>query len=65
MIFMDLYTCQDITSSNGFPPEFDSVLVRVSIAMKRHHDNSSYTGKKLIEETSSFRGLVHYHHGWT
>ena len=41
-----------------------SVLVRVSIALKRHHDH-----RTLIKEDISlgaglqFRGLVHHHHG--
>jgi hypothetical protein len=39
-----------------------AVLVRVSIAVKRHHDHSnSYKGRHLIG--SEFRGLVHCHHG--
>jgi hypothetical protein len=41
-----------------------SVLVRVSIALKRHHDHgNSYKGKHLIGAGLRFRGLVHYHHG--
>ena len=40
------------------------VLVRVSIAVKRHCDHSnSYKGKHLTEGTAySFSGVVHYHH---
>ena len=42
----------------------DTVLVRVSIAVKRHHGHgNSYEGKNLIGMTYSFRGLVHYCHG--
>jgi hypothetical protein len=32
------------------------VLVRVSVAGKRHHDHSSYKGKCLIEVSLQFRG---------
>ena len=40
------------------------VLVRVFIAVKRHHDyRSSYKGKYLIEADLQFRRLVYYHHG--
>ena len=40
------------------------VLVRVSIAMKSHHDHSnSYTGKSFNWMAYTFRGLVHFHHG--
>ena len=39
--------------------------LRVSIAVKRHHDYNNSKGKHLIEGTcSSFRGSVHFHHGW-
>jgi hypothetical protein len=38
-----------------------NLLVRVSIAMKRHHGHSnSYTGKLLTGTGLQFRGLVHY-----
>ena len=38
-----------------------SVLVRVSIAVKRYHDQgNSYVGKDLIVPGLQFRGLVHY-----
>ena len=39
------------------------VLVRVSIAVKRHHDHDNcYKGKHLIEVIDySFRRLAHYH----
>jgi hypothetical protein len=38
--------------------------LRVSIAVKRHHDrSSSYKGKHLIGTGLQFRGLVHYHRG--
>ena len=40
------------------------LLVRDSVAVKRHHDpNNSYKGKHLIKAGLKFRGLVHYHHG--
>ena len=40
------------------------VLVRVSIAVKRHHDHSnSYKGKHLTGAGLQFRDLVNYHHG--
>jgi hypothetical protein len=40
------------------------ILVRVFIAVKRHHDyRSSYKGKYLIEADLQFRRLVYYHHG--
>ena len=40
------------------------VLVRVSTAVKRHHDHgNSYKGKHFIGAGLQFRGLVHYHHG--
>ena len=41
--------------------------LRVSVAVKRCHDQSnSYKEKHLIEVAAySFRGLVHYHHGGT
>ena len=39
------------------------VLVRVSIAVKRHQDHSnSYKGKHLTGAGLQFRGLVNYHH---
>ena len=48
-----------------FVPLID-VIVRVSIAVKRHHDhNNSYKGKPLIGVAYSFRGSVHYHHNGT
>ena len=42
------------------------VLVRVSVAVKRHHghdDSKSYKRKHLIRAGLQFRGLVHHHHG--
>ena len=41
------------------------VLVRVSVAVKRHHNHgNSYKGKYLIGVAHlQFRALVHYHHG--
>jgi hypothetical protein len=41
------------------------VLVRVPVAVKKHHDHSnSYEGKHFIGGlTYSFRGSVYYHHG--
>ena len=43
-----------------------TVLVRVSIAVKRQHDpDNSYKGKCLIVMAYIFRGLVYYHHGRT
>jgi hypothetical protein len=42
----------------------DSVLVRVSIAVKRLYDHGmSNKGKQLIGAALQFRDLVHYHHG--
>ena len=42
----------------------DCILVRVSIAVKRHHDHgNSYKRKHLIGAGLQFRGLVHYHRG--
>jgi hypothetical protein len=39
------------------------VFIRVSVVLKRHHDQGkSYQGKHLIW-AHSFRGSVHYHHG--
>ena len=40
------------------------ILVRVSIAVKRHHDHgNSHKGNHFTkEEAYSFRGLVHCHH---
>lgn len=41
-----------------------AVLVRVSMAVKRHHDHSnSYRGKHLIGTGLKFRGLAHCHQG--
>ena len=41
-----------------------SLLIRVSIVAKRHHDRSNSSKEKhLIGVSYSFRGLVHYHHG--
>ena len=41
----------------------DVVLVRVSIAVERHHDHrNSYKGRHLIGGDLQFRGSVHYHH---
>jgi hypothetical protein len=40
------------------------VLVRVSTAVKRHHDQgNSYKGQQLIGSPYSFRDSVHYYHG--
>ena len=40
------------------------VLVRVSVAVKRHHDHDNfYKGKHLIGAGFQFRDLVQYHHG--
>ena len=40
------------------------VVARVSIAVKRHHDQgNSYKGKHFRVAQLQFRGLVHYHHG--
>jgi hypothetical protein len=40
------------------------VLVRASIAVKRHHDHSNfYKEKHLIGAGLQFRALVHCHHG--
>ena len=40
------------------------VLVRVSIAVNRHHDQgNSYKEQHLIGAAYTFRGSVHYHHG--
>ena len=40
------------------------VCLRVSIAVKRHHDHSnSYKGKHLIGVAYSFTGLAHFPHG--
>jgi hypothetical protein len=39
------------------------ILVRISIAMKRHHDHgNSYKGNHLIGAGLQFRASVHYHH---
>jgi hypothetical protein len=41
-----------------------SVCLRVSIAVKRHHDQGDlYKGQHLIGAGLLFRGLVHYSHG--
>lgn len=41
-----------------------SVLVRVSMAEKRHYDyGNPYTGKFLIGVALQFRGLTCHHHG--
>ena len=43
---------------------YSSVLVRVSIAVKRHHDHgNSYKEKHLIVAGLQFRDLVPCHHG--
>ena len=43
---------------------FGTVLVRVSIAVKKHHgQGNSYKGKHFIGVGLQFRGSVHYHHG--
>ena len=43
---------------------FRIVLIRVSIAVKRHHDHgNSYKGKHFIGAGLQFRGSVYYHHG--
>ena len=43
------------------------VLVRVSIAVKRHHGHCNYSKEKqliaTVSDSSQFRGLVYYHHG--
>lgn len=38
------------------------VLVKVSIAVKRHHDHSSSYTEKRLTEGFSFGGSVHYDH---
>jgi hypothetical protein len=41
-----------------------SALVKVSVAVKRHHDHgNSYKGKHRMGMAYSFRGLVHYCYG--
>ena len=43
-----------------------AVLVRVSVAVKRHHDHgNSHKGKHLIGAGLQFRGSVHYYHDRT
>jgi hypothetical protein len=40
-----------------------SVLVIISIAVKRHHEhNNSYKVNYLIRDSFKFNGLIHYHH---
>lgn len=40
------------------------VLIRVSIAVKEHHDQSNfYKGKHLIVMAYSFRSSIHHDHG--
>lgn len=52
--------CQAYLSNTPFQ-EPASILVRVSIAVKRYHDHgNSYVGKDLIVPGLQFRGLVHY-----
>ena len=47
------YTCKQVI-----------VLVRISIAVKRHQDHgNSYKGQHSIGPGLQFRGLVHYLHG--
>lgn len=42
----------------------NSVLVNISLAVKRQHDASnSSVGKHLIGDNLEFMGLVHYRHG--
>ena len=41
-----------------------SILLRVSIAVKRHYDCGNYY-KTFNWDGLQFRGLVHYHHGGT
>jgi hypothetical protein len=44
--------------------EISHVLVRISIAVKRNHDQGdSYKGHCLIGAAYRFKGSVHYHHG--
>ena len=41
-----------------------AVLIRASIAVKKHHGHgSSYKGKHLIGVVYILRGSVHCHHG--
>ena len=41
-----------------------TVLVKVTIAVKRHHDQgNSYKEKRLTRVSLQFRALVHYHDG--
>ena len=43
-----------------------SLLVRVSVGVKRHHDHgNSYKGKHLIGTGLQFQSFSHYHHGKT
>jgi hypothetical protein len=45
-------------------PGVHGILVRVSISVKRHHDQgNAYKGKYFTGAGLWFRGLVHYHHG--
>ena len=40
------------------------MCLRVSVAVKRHHEHSNfYKGKNLIEAGVQFRDLIHYHCG--
>ena len=42
----------------------EGVLVRVSIAVKRHHDQgNSHKGKHCIGAAYKVSGSAHYHHG--
>jgi hypothetical protein len=38
------------------------ILVKVSIAVKKHHDHSNFYKRKHLTGLQ-FRGLVHCHHG--
>lgn len=40
-----------------------TVLVRISVAVEKHHDNNSYKGEHLIGDALQFRTLIHCHHG--
>jgi hypothetical protein len=47
----------------GMGSKCDRGDLRVSIAVKRHHDHcNSYKGKHFIGAGLQFRGLIHYHH---
>ena len=58
-----IFSLQQKPKEVGFNIGEGIALVKVSLALKRHHDRwNSYKGKHSIGDGLQFRGLIHCHH---